>query len=175
MKADYFLKGIELVPEYLLGIVIIYLAIILFINIVGLKSFSKMSSYDFAHTIAIGSLIASAVSTGTPSIFVAVILIGALFFIKFAISYIQKRSSTFENLVNNSPIFLMRNGLILEENLKKSRVTKSELMGKLREANVFQFSNVKAVVLETTGDISVLHTSDDQEIQVEIIEGVEGN
>jgi uncharacterized membrane protein YcaP (DUF421 family) len=41
------------------------------------------------------------------------------------------------------------------------KVTKDELRGKLREANVLQLNQVKAVVLETTRDISLLHSSED--------------
>jgi uncharacterized membrane protein YcaP (DUF421 family) len=46
---------------------------------------------------------------------------------------------------------------MLEENLRLSRVTPDDVRAKLRAANVLTKSQVRAVVLETTGDISVLH------------------
>lgn len=49
---------------------------------------------------------------------------------------------------------------ILKENMKTAKVTHEDLLCKLREANVTQFSQVKAVIMETTGDISVLHHQD---------------
>ena len=58
----------------------------------------------------------------------------------------------------------MKNGEILEDNLKKCKVTISDLKAKLREANVIQISEVKAVVFESTGDISVLHGSEDKKV-----------
>ena len=55
---------------------------------------------------------------------------------------------------------------ILHENLKKARVTESDLRSKLREANVLDLSQVRAVIFEATGDISVLHTSEeDRELE----------
>jgi len=60
----------------------------------------------------------------------------------------------------------MENGQVLEENMKASKVTQAELQSKLREANVIRLSQVKAVILETTGEISVLH-SNDQSITIE--------
>ena len=51
---------------------------------------------------------------------------------------------------------------ILEDNLRKARVTKSDLRSKLREANVTRLDQVKSVIFETTGDISVLHKEDNQ-------------
>ena len=47
-------------------------------------------------------------------------------------------------------------------------------MAKLREANVFELSEVKAVVLETTGDISVLHSDSKKKIEDCLLEGVKG-
>ena len=41
-----------------------------------------------------------------------------------------------------------------------SHVTEDDLKAKLREANVLNLAEVRAVVFESTGDISVLHTND---------------
>lgn len=66
--------------------------------------------------------------------------------------------------------------------MTKSRNIKSETeqslanlgsMAKLREANVLDLSQVRAVVFESTGDIAVLHTTDsDQELKDWLLEGV---
>lgn len=37
----------------------ILIAVVAFVRIIGLRSFSKMSSFDFAVTVAMGSLLAS--------------------------------------------------------------------------------------------------------------------
>ena len=46
---------------------------------------------------------------------------------------------------------------MIEENLTRSRVTADDLRGKLREANVRNYNEVRYVVLEATGDVSVVH------------------
>ena len=46
---------------------------------------------------------------------------------------------------------------MLTDNMQAARVTQDDLFAKLREANTLSMSEVRAVVLETTGDISVLH------------------
>ena len=52
-------------------------------------------------------------------------------------------------------------------------MTESDLWGKLREANALNFSQVLAVVAETTGDVSVLHATDsDRDLQPELLKGV---
>ena len=59
--------------------------------------------------------------------------------------------------MQNQPALLMKDGVILHAALKATRVAETDLIAKLREANVLDFTQVRAVVLETTGDISVIH------------------
>lgn len=50
---------------------------------------------------------------------------------------------------------LMDGNTILYENLKHARVEENQLISKLREANVLNYNQVFAVVLESTNDISL--------------------
>lgn len=60
----------------------------------------------------------------------------------------------------------------LHDGLRRSRVSIDDVKAKLREANVLRYDQVQAVVLETTGDISVLHG--DGRVDLDLLSGVEG-
>lgn len=137
----------------------IYISLILFTRIYGVRSFSKMSSFDFAITIAIGSVIASAILSKNPPLLQSIVALGCLFVLQMTVSKFREYSFM-RTLVDNEPILLMNGEEILKENMKTAKVTHEDLLSKLREANVTQFSQVKAVIMETTGDISVLHHQD---------------
>lgn len=148
----------------------IYVALILFTRLAGVRSFSKMSSFDFAVTVAIGSLVASTVLAKDPPLLQAIVALGVLFLIQIGVASLRSRSFV-RGLVDNKAILLMDGTEIIQENMKKARVTHADLLGKLREANVTQFSQIKAVVMETTGDISVLHHQDqDHKIDDELLQ-----
>jgi uncharacterized membrane protein YcaP (DUF421 family) len=156
----------------ILSAIVIYVALILFTRLAGVRSFSKMSSFDFAVTVAIGSLVASTVLTKDPPLLQAILALGVLFLIQTIVGSLRDRSFV-RGLVDNKPILLMDGTEIVQENMKKARVTHEDLLGKLREANVTQFSHIKAVVMETTGDISVLHHPDqDHNIDDELLQDV---
>lgn len=55
----------------------------------------------------------------------------------------------------------MENGIPIDANLTKAGMTKGDLYGKLREANAYDLSRVLAVIVEPTGDVSVLHGDPD--------------
>lgn len=132
--------------------------IVLMIRIVGLRSLSKMTNFDFVMTVALGSLLAGASQvTKWGDFFQIVVGIVVLFAMQVAAALLRRSSDKVEAAIQNTPVYLMRDGVIDEDALSKTRVARSDLIAKLREANVLHFSEVRAVVLEATGDVSVLH------------------
>lgn len=168
----YFINGMDMLPEVFLAALGIYIIIISYTRIFGLKSFSKMSGFDFLNTLAIGNLLAMSIATAKPAPLLGILVIGLLYLFNYIITLLRFKSAFIENAIDNSPILLMRHGKVLHENLAKTKITEDELRGKLREANAMKLSNVKAVILETTGDISVMHNNNDIEIDDYILEGV---
>lgn len=153
----------------------IYITLIIYTRIAGLRSFSKMSSFDFAITVAFGSIIASTILVKDPPLLQAMVGLGALYAIQMTVSNLRVNSTKMGKLVDNEPILLMRGTEILHDNLKKAKVTYDDLRSKLREANVTQMHQVHAVVMEATGDISVLHHQDpDHQIDDVLLKGVRG-
>lgn len=160
--------------ETVIGSLILFFIIILLTRIIGLRSFAKFTVYDFAFTIAIGSIISATLTSGT-SVVHGSVAIASLLFLTFTFSTLQKKIPALSATISNKPLMLMRGNHILEENLEYARIEKSQLIAKLREANVSRLNQIQAVILESTGDISVLHTSadtDDQSIDDIILEGV---
>lgn len=140
----------------------IYIAVILFTRIAGKRSFSKMSSFDFAMTVAVGSMIATTVLSKSVSLWDGVIGMGAVYVLQISVALLR-RYKPVQKVVDNVPLLLMDGTEILHDNLKKARVSESDLRSKLREANVIRLKEVRAVIFEATGDISVMHTEDDNE------------
>lgn len=146
----------------------IYISLILFTRMYGVRSFSKMSSFDFAITVAIGTVIASTTLTENPPLLQSVAALGCLFVIQMTVAKFRNYSFI-QKIVDNRPILLMKGAEILQENMMAARVTREDLLAKLREANVTQFNQIKAVVMETTGDISVLHHQDADHLIDEVL------
>ncbi|GAA5021188.1 DUF421 domain-containing protein [Marivirga lumbricoides] len=142
--------------QTLIGCAIIFVVIILLTRIVGLRSFAKFTAYDFAFTVAIGSIISSILTSST-TLAHGTVAIAGLLMITFIFSWLQRKSPFLSNLISNAPLLLMDGNTILYKNLKYARIEEDQLIAKLREANVLNYDQVIAVVLESTGDISVLH------------------
>lgn len=146
-------------------------AIVGYVRIVGLRSFSKMSSFDFAVTVAMGSLLA-AVSLSGSSLADGVVAVGVLLGVQTAVAFGRVRFGL-STVVDNKAVLLMSGPTMLEDNMRRTRVTADDLRAKLRAANVRNYGEVRYVVLETTGDVSVV-TGDgelDPDLLADVVDG----
>ncbi len=148
----------------------VYLVVIALTRLAGVRSLAKMGSFDFAATVAVGSTMATALVGSSP---LAAGLLGLimLFGLQYVIALLRRRD-LLRGIVDNPPILLMAGREVLEENMRHARVSREELWAQLRMAGVHRRDQVRAVVMETTGDISVLRTG--EPIDDELLSGVRG-
>ena len=74
---------------------------------------------------------------------------------QYLVSWGRRHSSAFLKLVDNQPVLLMAGSKILERHLNQVRLSDADLKSKLRQAGIVSTKQVLAVVMETTGDISI--------------------
>lgn len=137
----------------------IYIAVIAATRLAGLRTFAKMSAFDFAATIASGSIIASAALT-TASLAVGVVGLVVLFGAQ-ALVGVMRRSNALKGIIDNQPIMLVEDGRLLEDNMRTARVHADDIRSKLRSHGISRLEHVRYVILETSGDISVMSTAED--------------
>ena len=153
-----------------LAAVVAYAAVITMTRLAGLRSLAKMSSFDFAATVAVGSTLAATI-TGTAPLGVGVLALSMLFGLQWLVATMRRRD-LLHGLVDNKPMLLMAGPEVLEGNLRHARISREELWSQLRLAGVHSRSSVHAVIMETTGDISVLKAGDP--FDDELLAGVRG-
>lgn len=138
----------------------------------GLRSFAKMAPHDFATTVAIGSVLAGTAMASVP-LFQGMAALVGLFLAQRL--YQRWRLHGGDRFVDNDPVLLMRGQVVQWQAMHSTGVTVDDLRAKLREANVLHYGQVRAVVLESTGDIAVLHGSDDgQRLDPDLLADVDG-
>lgn len=152
-----------------LSAVAVYAAVITYTRISGLRSFSTMSSFDFAMTIAVGSIMASVAVVPNVSLPDGLLGLATLFLAQSAVA-VARVKGWGGRVVDNTPALLYGPEGFHRANMRRVRMTEEDIRAKLREANVTDRERVLAVVLETTGDVSVLHG--DGPLDEELLRGV---
>lgn len=137
---------------------------ILFIltRMLGKKQIAQLSFFDYVIGISIGSIAAQAAID--PNIHYAEGVTGLIVFAMFSIivSFISIKSYKGRKILDGSPNILIKNGEIIESELRKNRLTVNDLLEECRQKNVFDIKNIEFAILETNGKLSVLLKSSNQ-------------
>ncbi|MCM3568935.1 DUF421 domain-containing protein [Neobacillus mesonae] len=142
--------------EILLRSVSFILFLFLITKLVGKKQISQLTFFEYVSGITIGS-IAGEVVTGLEKNYLqgtlAVLIFGLVTFLS---DYFSLKSKKFRDIMEDSGTVIIKDGKLLEENLKKEKYTIDNVLSLLREKNVFKLADVEFAVLEPQGKLSVL-------------------
>lgn len=153
--------------------ILIYIVVVIAVRLNGLRTFAKMSGYDFAATVAVGSLIASVTLTNDVSVTDGLIALIGIVGSQRVLTELRMRT-TVEHAVDNPPVLVVANGEVLEDHLNRSGMSRQDLWATLRAAGVSSVADATAVVFEPTGERSVL-TGPVSEFDPIMFQGVNGH
>lgn len=133
-----------------------YAVIVALLRISGKRTLSKWNSFDFITTVAFGSILATLLLSKDTSLAQGALGFGLLVFFQYIITWIASRSNFVQTLIKSQPSLLLYQGRLLEETLKRERVTKGEVLAAIRSNGNASMEDIEAVVLETDGTFSVI-------------------
>jgi uncharacterized membrane protein YcaP (DUF421 family) len=132
------------------------LVLFLITKLVGKKQISQISFFEYVSGITIGSIAAEVITGLESNIFYGVMTILIFGLTTLFVDFTSLKSKKFRDLVEGKGSVLIKDGKILEEELKRERYSIDELTTLLRKQNVFRVADVEFAVLEPSGDLSVL-------------------
>ncbi|CAM3759787.1 DUF421 domain-containing protein [Cohnella lubricantis] len=136
--------------------------LIVITRILGKKQISQLTFLEFVIGITLGELVGF-ISTDVESNFwYGVISLLVWFIVPLGLEYLALKSKKIRGWLEGSGRVMIKEGKVLEDNLKKERVSADELLEQLRSKSVFNLADVEFAVMETNGDLSILLKRDKQ-------------
>ena len=131
-----------------------YVALVLILRLSGKRTLSKLNAFDFIVTIAIGSTLATVVTTRSLSLVEGIVALGLLVGLQFLVTATSVRWKGFHRAVTAEPTLLLRDGEPLLAVMKRERITEDELEAAVRKAGGRGLNEAEAVILETDGSLT---------------------
>lgn len=130
-----------------------YAGLILILRISGNRTLSKMNSFDFIVTIALGSTFASAILDRSVALLDALLAFTVLVGLQYLTTWASVRSARVDRLVKSEPKLLFWQGNFLRAEMKREHVTHDEILAAMREQGFSAMTQVGFVVLEPNGKL----------------------
>ncbi|MGN0458362.1 MAG: DUF421 domain-containing protein [Eubacterium sp.] len=140
--------------------IIIYIFVAVAVRIMGKRQVGELKPQELVITILISAV--ATVPLEDNSMPLSYSLLPILIFISFEIlsSAISMKSLWFRNLLQGKPIFIIKNGVLQQNELTRLRFTIDDLVDATRQAGVFDISEIENAVVETNGTLSVQQKSE---------------
>jgi uncharacterized membrane protein YcaP (DUF421 family) len=148
-----------------------YIALVLILRVTGKRTLTKMNTFDFIVTIALGSSFATIVLNQNIAFVDGVILFFLLIFLQFFITWLSVRFRKFKHFITGTPALLLYKGEIYEDVMRKERIMKEELFVVARSKGVSDLKDVDAIILETNGDLTLIRELAKEEETIRDAEG----
>ncbi|WHX98809.1 DUF421 domain-containing protein [Neobacillus sp. DY30] len=135
----------------------IFLALLFFMTkFLGKKQLSELSFFEYVSGITIGSIAGEAIAGLEKNMFQGMMAITIFTFATLFADLLALKSKTFRDFIEGKGTVLIKDGKVLEENLKKEKYSIDELSALLRQKDIYRVADVEFAVLEPRGNLSAL-------------------
>lgn len=141
-----------------------FFALLVLVRLMGKQQVAELTFFDYVVGITIGS-IASTLSVQVNQNTLATLTGMAIWTIlPILLAYLSLHNVWIGKVVQGEATVVIENGKILEENLKKIRLTIDDLISELRAQSVFNVADVEFALFEANGKLSILKKSQKQPV-----------
>lgn len=144
------------VAEKLLRSVAVYLFLLVAFRLMGKRQLGQLTPFDLVVLLIISNVVQNALIGNDNSLGGGLIGATAILVLNAIVAWLTFRYKRLERLVEHSPTIVVRHGRILKASLRQERLSLPELRSALRQQGVVSLRDVRYVILEEDGKLSVI-------------------
>lgn len=141
-----------------------FLAVLFLTRILGKTQVSQLTFEEYITGITFGSIAASMATHGHNTIWHYLLGMFVFAFWSLIITFLSLKSIKMRNMIQGKPAIVIRNGAIMENQLRKMRYNIDDLKAQLRAKDCFNIADVEIAILEIDGQLSVIKKNKNQPI-----------
>jgi uncharacterized membrane protein YcaP (DUF421 family) len=133
------------------------------LRVFGKNQLSQLNAGDVILLLLISNAVQNAMVGPNTSLEGGIFAATILFLANYSVKKVMFQNEKVKILVESAPIVLVRDGMLMEAELKKSEISEDEIKEAIREHGVEKIEDVKLLILEVDGNISVISTDENNQ------------
>ena len=142
---------------------IMFVLLYVLLRLMGKRELGQLTPFELVVMIVLGDLIQQGVTHNDFSITGALLAISTFAFLAISMSWLTYLSPRAEKLLDGEPRVVIRDGVLIKDNLRRDRMTQSEVESEMRLAGIAHMDQVAWAILEPQGKISFIKKDDDDD------------
>ena len=144
------------ITEKVLRSVVVYVFLLVAFRLTGKRQVGQLTPFDLIVLLIISNVVQNALIGNDNSLGGGLVGAAAILTLNSAVVEVTYRSRRARRLLEAQPTLLIHDGRVLEENMRRERVTRDDLLAALRRNGVIDPAHVRLAMLEENGGISVI-------------------
>lgn len=143
----------------LIRTVFIYIVLIVMMRILGKRQIGELEATELVTTLIISEIATMPITDSDMPVLFALIPMITIMTIEILMSFILIKVPRLRWLVSSHPSVVIKNGEILQNELKKQRISIEELISEIRSAGYSNLSEINYAIVEENGTLTVIPKS----------------
>lgn len=142
--------------EILIRVIVMFVLIISFLRFTGKRGVRQLSIFELTIILSLGSIAGDPMFTEDLPIIQAVLIMSTVIFLYRLCTWAMMKFQPFENLLEGKSLYIVEDGLLVLDKIKKGKMSHDEFFAEMRQQGVEHLGQVRTGLLETDGNFSVL-------------------
>lgn len=135
--------------------IVLYVIVIIVFRLMGKREVGELSLVDFAIYVLIAEVGSLAVEDLDQPFMLSVVPIFVLLIIQYINSVFILKHKQVRDVIDGDPTVIIRDGLIMESEMRKQRYNLDDLFQQLREQGISSIQSISYAFLEQSGKLSI--------------------
>jgi len=148
-----------------------YVIVFIVLRLMGKREIGQLSVFDMVVSVMIAELAVIEIEDPDNDLMHGIYPIIILFIIQFITAFVSLKSRKLRLIFDGKPSVLIAKGQIYKDELKRQRYNLDDLLIQLREQGIASIHEVDFAILETSGKISIIPRSDNEQDESSAVQG----
>ena len=151
--------------------ILLYFIVLFVFRLMGKREVGELSLLDFAVYVLIAEVASLAIDNLEQPLLLHIVPIVLLFVIQYLNALFILKNKRTRDAIDGDPTIIIRDGFIVEEEMRKQRYNLDDLFQQLREQGISSVQSVSYAFLEQSGKLSVFEKNSDPFILPLVVDG----
>jgi uncharacterized membrane protein YcaP (DUF421 family) len=115
----------------------------------------KLTVIEMAVVLMMGAIVSVPMQSPDRGILQGLLVLTCAFLFQYGINWLVFKNKKVENFIIGQGSILVKDGIMQKQEMKKARISKEQLFGKIRKKGIYHLGKVSRVYIEASGLFSI--------------------
>lgn len=146
---------VEFLLEVLIRTIIIYAFLLIALRLLGKRMGGQLTISELAVMLTLGAIVSVPMQIPDKGLLQGILVLFCAFIFQRGITYLAVKNHKIELLTQGSESPIIRDGVILTDELNRMKISREQMIAVLRNANIYNLGEIQRVYLEACGLFSI--------------------